>query len=153
MKFTGRFTGATLDTRAWRAQLRNHLEAKLNEGAKAWLGGVTGRVPVWSGMSQASLLKLSELVGGTIIISPKQGVKSRIPQGRDLGSATLVITDTDFTITIVTEVPHYTYQEYKKGVSRTSPWFSQFAGNEAFRAVVQDVTIPPLIFKPVVKTL
>jgi len=156
MKFTGQFTGVTLDTRAWQAQLRSHLEAKLNEGAKAWLHGVTGRVPVWSGMSQASLLKLSEMIGGTIVISPRSGVKNRIPQGRALGSAVKVISDTDFTITIITQVPHYTYQEYNKparGGSPSAPWFSQFAGNEAFRAVANDVVVPPLIFKPVVKTI
>lgn len=153
MKFTGRFTGATLDLGAWKALLRAKLEAALNQGAKAWLGGVTGRVPVWSGMSQASLLKLSELVGGTIVISPKHGVKSRIPLGKILGSAVKVITDTDFTITIITKVPHYTYQEYSSGFSPTAPWFSQFAGNEAFRAVAQDVVMPPLTFKPVVKTI
>ncbi|MEE9548662.1 MAG: hypothetical protein V3V68_04840 [Nitrosomonadaceae bacterium] len=154
MKFTGHFTGPQLNLEAWKAELRVHLEAKLHEYVREWLRAVTGRVPVWSGMSQASLLAISEMVGGRLVISPK--VKSRVPQGRALGTATKTVTDTDFTITVVTQVPHYTYQEYRKsprGGSPSAPWFSLFAGSEAFRAIAQDVHLPPVLFKPFVKTI
>jgi len=154
MRFTGHFTGPKLDLKAWKAELRTHLESKLHEYVREWLRAVTGRVPVWSGMSQASLLAISEMVGGRLVISPK--VKSRIPQGRALGTATPNITDTDFTITIVTKVPHYTYQEYKRsprGGSPSAPWFSLFAGSEAFKAIAQDAILPPVLFKPFVKTI
>ncbi|KKL58283.1 hypothetical protein LCGC14_2226910 [marine sediment metagenome] len=154
MKFTGHFTGPQLNLKAWEAELRTHLTKKLHEYTREWLRAVTGRVPVWSGMSRASLLELKELVGGRIYIRPK--VKSRIPQGRALGTATPNITDTDFSITIVTQVPHYTYQEYRRsprGGSPKAPWFSLFAGSEAFRAIAQDVKLPAVTFKPFVRTI
>ncbi|KKL16061.1 hypothetical protein LCGC14_2499360 [marine sediment metagenome] len=154
MKFTGHFTGPVFDLEAWKAELRTHLEAKLYEYVREWLRAVTGRVPVWSGMSQASLLAISEMVGGRLVISPK--VKSRVPKGRALGTATPSITDSDFTITVVTKVPHYTSQEYRKspvGGSPSAPWFSLFAGAEAFRAIAQDLHLPPVHFKPFVKTI
>jgi hypothetical protein len=155
MKFTGQFTGLKLDLQTWKARLCTYLEPKLHELVRVWLAAVTGRVPVWSGMSRASLLEVSEMVGGRIVISPKVNVKSRIPQGRALGTAEKRITDTDFTITIITRVPHYTYQEYKvppKGGSPSAPWFSRAAGKAAFRNVARHVVLPPVIFKPVVKT-
>ena len=154
MKFTGHFTGPQLDLKAWKAELRTYLEPKLNEYVREWLRAVTGRVPVWSGMSQASLLAISEMVGGRLVISPK--VKSRIPQGRALGTATPNIIETAFTITVITKVPHYTHQEYRKsprGGSPSAPWFSLFAGAEAFRAIAQDVQLPPVHFKPFVRTI
>ncbi len=155
MKFTGRFTGLKLDLQAWKNQLRDYLEPKLHEFVKVWIEAVTGRVPVWSGMARASLLEASELVGGTVVIHPKGGVKSRIPQGRALGTAEPKITEHDFIITIITKVPHYTYQEYNKptrGGSPSAPWFSQIAGATAFRKVAKDVILPPVIFKPFVVT-
>lgn len=154
MKFTGHFTGPQLNLKAWEAELRTLLETKLHEYVREWLRAVTGRVPVWSGMSQASLLAISEMVGGRLVISPK--VKSRIPQGRALGTATKTMTKTDFNITIITKVPHYTSQEYRKsprGGSPSAPWFSLFAGSEAFRAIAQDLKLPAVTFKPFVRTI
>ncbi len=154
MKFTGHFTGPQLNLKAWEAELRTLLESKLNEYVQEWLRAVTGRVPVWSGMSRASLLAVSEMVGGRVVINPK--VKSRVPQGRALGTAIKTITDTDFTITIITKVPHYTLQEYRKspsGGSPSAPWFSLFAGSEAFRAIARDINLPTVTFKPFVRTI
>ena len=114
-----------------------YLEAKLREGANAWLQAVTGRVPVWSGMSQASLLELTELIGGVLVITPR--VKSRIPLGRALGTAELE----DFIITITTKVPHYTLQEYKDvGVSKTAPWRSLKAGATVYKESIKNVRLP-----------
>lgn len=156
MKITGQFTGARLDLQAWKRKLRQELDIELNRAVRAWLGGVTGRVPVWSGMSQASLLSVSELVGGQLVVSPKGGVKSRIPSGKQLGTAVKEITDTDFTITVTTDVPHYNVQEDSRsarGGSPSAPWKSLVAGAVAFNAVAQDVRLPELIFKPVVRRL
>ena len=89
MRFSGTFTGIKFDLSQYQRRLEDHLVELLHQGAKAWLGAVAGRggrVPVWSGMARASLLELSELINGTVVISPLKG-KSRIPEGRALGSA------------------------------------------------------------------
>src|SRR4030042_990319 len=144
MKLTGQFTGARLDLSTWLTQLKEQLETKLHEAARAWLAGVTGRVPVWSGMSQASLLELAGLVNGTLVISPKGGITSRISEGRALGSAIQEITDTSFIITITTDVEHYNIQEYfkvAKGGSPSAPWGSLKAGETAFYSVANTIAL------------
>lgn len=154
MKITGQFRGVRLDLRAWKRKIRKELEQKLNEAVLAWLEGVTGRVPVWSGMSQASLLAVTQMVGGTLVISPR--VTSRIPQGAALGTAEKTLTATDYTITIATSVPHYTFQESSKssrGGSPTAPWQSLLAGAARFRETARSIQLPGLVFKPVVKRL
>jgi len=144
MKFTGHFTGAKLDLEAYKRLMQTYLDDKLREGAKAWLAGTTGRVPVWSGMSRASLLELTGLVGGKIVISPR--VASRIPEGEQLGTAV----QKDFIITVTTAVPHYTLQEYTNvGVSGSAPWHSLKAGADAYRENVKDVRLPRPKIQPV----
>ena len=154
MKMTGNFTGIKLDMRATKVRLKEELTAKLNELTGVWLTAVTGRVPVWSGMAQASLLKLSQLVDGQLIISPKGGVMSRIPLGKKLGTAKRKITKSDYIITITTAVPHYTLQEYEKaahGGSPSAPWHSLAAGEQAFLAAATRIVLPNPVYVPVKK--
>ncbi len=149
MKFTGHFTGIKLDLNAYKRQFNKHMEEQLHRVARAWLGAVTGRVPVWSGMAQASLLILSEMIGGRIIIAPVANI-NRIPQGRALGTAKPKYGPNDFTIEISTSVPHYVLQEYRNvGISKSAPWLSFEAGAAAYRVTAQTATLPAPIYKPV----
>ncbi len=137
MRFTGQFTGIKFDLAAYKKRLETLLNKKLQEAANSWLLGVTGRVPVWSGMSQASLLALTELINGTLVITPR--VASRIPEGNALGTAE----KKDFIITITTSVPHYNVQEVRNvGISKSAPWRSLIAGAAAYKAFVKDIKLP-----------
>lgn len=148
MKFTGHFTGIKLDRKGYEKRLKEHLIVQLHDLAKVWLSAVTGRVPVWSGMSQGSLLKLSEMVGGRIVISPV--ASSRIPAGRALGTADPTYGPKNFIIKISTAVPHYVLQESENvNVSKTAPWWSFAAGALAYRRASLNVTLPQPILKPV----
>ncbi|GAG59837.1 unnamed protein product, partial [marine sediment metagenome] len=141
MKFTGHFTGIKLDLEKYRQRLRDHMVVELHNIAKIWLSAVTGRVPVWSGMSQGSLLKLSEMVGGRIVISPL--VSSRVPKGRALGTAKPTYGPNDFIIEISTAVPHYVLQEYENvGISKSAPWLSFAAGASAYHQAVRTTRLP-----------
>lgn len=136
MKFTGQFLGAKIDVDKYQQQLQEAMIDALHEGAKIWLQAVVGKVPLWSGMARASLLELSELVSGQIVFSPLKA-KSRIPAGRSLGTAEQDIEQDRVTITITTDVPHYTEQEYRSGVSPTAPWHSLMAGAIAFKSYAE----------------
>lgn len=128
--------------------MESYLKEKLCEATQAWVSGVTGRVPIWSGMSQASLLNVVELVGGQLVISPPH--KSRISEGRALGTATPQFGPDDFTITIVTNVPHYNVQEYVNiGKSKSAPWLSLEAGELFARPILMGAFLPLPIIKPV----
>ena len=151
MKFTGTFIGAKLDLTKYKAQLQEHLWRELQLVAKAWLAGTSGRVPIWSGMAAGSLLELSELVNGTLVVAPLR-VPSRIPLGRSLGTAIPELTPTSAKITITTNVEHYNLQEHrrvKSGGSPSAPWKSLEAGAEAYREAVKEVRLLEPGLKPV----
>lgn len=144
MRFTGQFVQLKLDQARFVTELREQLQKQLQEAASAWLAAVLGRVPLWSGMARASLLKLSRLINGTIILSPLKDI-SRIPQGEILGTATQEYTDTTTKITITTDVPHYNLQEYSKapeGGSPSAPWHSLEAGKIAFDESAKKMILP-----------
>lgn len=95
MRFTGQFVGVKLDLQSYRARLEAYLQEKLHEAVRAWLqviAGSGGRVPLWSGMARSSLLEISQLVDGRIVLSPLKA-KSRVPEGRRLGTARQTIED------------------------------------------------------------
>jgi len=153
MKFTGTFVGAKLDLQRQKKLIEDYLLHELHRVANAWLTGSGGRVPVWSGMARASLLELSELINGMIVISPLR-VKSRIPQGRALGTAVQEISPERAIITINTNVPHYNLQEYtkpEKGGSPSAPWHSLKAGADAYREAANTARLPRPTLKPVIR--
>lgn len=153
MRFTGNFVGVKLDLSQYQQQLEDYLVEILHRGTKAWLQAVAGRggrVPLWSGMARASLLELSQLIDGTIVLSPLKA-PSRISQGRSLGTAVQEISKSNVQITIETAVPHYTLQESqraKQGGSPTAPWRSLIAGKVAFQSATKDAKLPNPKFEP-----
>jgi len=155
MRFFGEFKGAKLDLRRYKSALEVMLMRQLHEGVRAWLqviAGDKGRVPIWSGMARASLLEISRLVNGQIVLSPLK-VKSRIGEGDSLGTALQTIDDGKIIIEIITNVPHYNVQEYRKVEGRgspTAPWRSRDAGMIAFRASIEDLRLLPPTYQPVV---
>lgn len=148
MRFTGQFVTAKLDINAYKRVLTDYLRAKLKEATSKWLIATTGRVPVWSGMARGSLLEVAEFSQTTLVISPKDGVKSRIPLGRALGTAEPTENLDDFKIEIETSVPHYVSQEVRNvGVSKSAPWRSFDAGQEAAKEVLGSTILPKPILK------
>jgi len=154
MRFTGQLVQLKLDQVLFANQLKSHLRDLIEEGARVWLTAVLGRVPLWSGMARGSLLELSRLVNGTIILTPLRA-KSRIPQGEVLGTATPNYDNTKVEIEIETNVPHYNLQEYTKpakGGSPTAPWHSVEAGKIAFNEFSRTVTLPmPQIIPKIIR--
>lgn len=148
MKFKGKFLGAKIDTVKFQQQLQEAMVNALHEGANAWLQAVVGKIPLWSGMARASLLELSELVGGAVVFTPLRA-KSRIPKGRPLGSAKQTIQENLVTIEITTNVPHYNVFERRSGTSPTAPWKSLQAGASAYTEAIKNYNFPKPTLKPI----
>ena len=136
MKFTGQFLGAKIDIDKYQQQLQEAMIDALEEGARMWLQAVVGKVPLWSGMARGSLLELRELVSGKIVFTPLKA-RSRVPSGRSLGTAEPNYEKDKVTLTITTNVPHYTAQEYRSGISPSAPWHSLMAGAVAFKTYAE----------------
>lgn len=154
MRFTGRFIGIKLDLQKYKIQLEDYLLRELHEAIKAWLqvvAGSGGRVPLWSGMARASLLEVAQLVNGRIVLSPLKG-KSRISEGKSLGTVQQIINNCRIIIQIETNVKHYSIQEYQKVAGRgspTAPWHSRAAGLIAFRASIENLALLPPLLKAI----
>lgn len=153
MRFTGTYTGIHFDLSDYEQQLGDYLIDALHEGAKAWLQAIAGRggrVPLWSGMARASLLELSELINGRIVVTPLRA-PSRVSQGRPLGTAIQKISESKskVSIDIETNVPHYSLQEYQNvGISPRAPWQSLLAGKLAFQTATANAKLPKPVFRP-----
>lgn len=142
MRFTGSFNTVEIDVAGLERQIDNVLTIAVKQGANIWLTAVTGRVPLWSGMARASLLALSELINGRVVLSPLKG-KSRIPQGRALGTAKLVTQRPAYFFEVETQVTHYQIQDVTNvGKSPTAPWKSFEAGQRAFEEFAKEIQLP-----------
>ena len=148
-KFRGTFTTVNVDVNAYIATLDSFMQEKLEEAARRWVEAATGRVPVWTGMSRASLRPITKLANGTIVISPLQA-KSRIPEGERLGDASLIARFPQYELKISTAVEHFVIQDetkVRRGGSPSAPWKAFEAGNAAMQAVLSEITLPPVIFE------
>ena len=150
MKFTGTFTGGTINFLTYYKQLDDYLEKKMLNIVENWLYAVTDLVPIWSGMSQGSLLDVAELVGTDLLITPKEGVDDKSFIGSMQGYAKLTAeTAGVITVEISTSVPHYVLQEYENvNVSPTAPWESFAAGANVFKTLAAEVRIPRPVIQP-----
>lgn len=147
MKFRARFRGLELNVPAYITELESFMQNKLEEIAREWLTAVTGRVPLWSGMARASLLSVSRIANGTVVLSPLKA-KSRVPKGERLGDAEIKIETPIYEFIASTRVPHYVRQEHDNvGVSMSAPWKSFEAGNSAARALVLSIRLPVIEFR------
>jgi hypothetical protein len=147
MRFRGTYRGIDFDLNKYTSVLDERMREHLEEGARLWIEATTGRVPLWSGMARASLLKISQLVSGRIALAPLKG-KSRIPQGTRLGEAELTAKFPDYKIEIATRVEHYVIQEDRNvGKSKSAPWRSFSAGADAFIAYAGSIGLPPVVFR------
>lgn len=110
-----------------------------------WLQAVSQRVPVWSGMARSSLFAVAQLAGGNLLLSPLKGA-SRIAAGRRAGTATIVKEGNSVVFTFSSTVLHYIEQEDSNvGVSRSAPWQSLKAGEDAFVLSISKLTRLPAL--------
>lgn len=132
LKAKGFITLADIDITKFERDFRNNMTETLKKLTKVWLMAATGKVPVWSGMALASLMKVSETIGGGLIVSPRSGVKSRVSLGKSLGSVKTKYGPRTYSINIKTRVPHYVLQDKAYiGASPTAPWGSFESGMNA----------------------
>lgn len=147
MKFKGDFKIIEFNLSDYIRKLEKQMQSHLEFIARQWVVATTGRVPLWSGMARGSLLNLSRLVNGKIILSPLK-TKSRIPQGISLGNAEIKIETPIYVFSVSTKVPHYVIQEYAYvGVSKTAPWQSFEAGRSVFEIFSKTIRLPTPDFK------
>ena len=149
MKGIARITKFRLDVNGYKKDLETVLVEGVKEATKAYLKAVIrGVIPVWSGASVATFLKLASEVDATVNIAPV--VPSRIGLGSGTSTGKLEVDMSAGTVFAVysTSLPHLVYNEYNNANSqglrlkRPGPYGFQQVGASVFQTRISKIQLP-----------
>lgn len=70
MKFTAQFSIPRIDVAAYRNVLDAHMKDVIAQALMEWLEAVLAGIPVWSGASRATFVKLAQQIGYGLPVAP-----------------------------------------------------------------------------------
>jgi hypothetical protein len=112
MKFTAQFSIPRIDVAAYRNALDSHMKAAVAQGLMEWLEAVLAEIPVWSGASRATLVKLAQQIGYGLPIAP-----AATATGERIDRTWMGMAQSDGTLTADKEAGAYTFT-----YSTSLPW-------------------------------
>ncbi len=155
MKFSGTLATPQLNLSAYMNALHQHLTDAIQNAAREWLHATVVEVPVWSGASVATFLKLAAAVAFPLGASPIVGVMSRVAlgQGSSIGELNLDKAAGKYTFTYGTSLAHLIYNEFNNAnttpdatlfahLHQPGPYNFQAKGKDAFDRAAGRVTLP-----------
>lgn len=159
MKCKAKFQAPRIDLTAYKAKLKKHMTEEICYALSEWLKAViektaVGEMPVWSGASRATFLKLARKIEYGIKIEPK--VPSREDQGENASLGELDPNkkgDNRYTFTYSTTLPWLVTNENFNAnlwgfhLHDPGPYQFQLAGIEAFEELAKDVHLLPVTTK------
>jgi hypothetical protein len=113
MRFRIRFVAPRLDKAKYRKRMHAYLSSALGKAAFAWIAAALQVIPVWSGASHATFLRLAMEIDFRMSISPDNAI-NRVALGHRMGEG-VVETDPQkgiYTFTYSTSLPHLIWNEY-----------------------------------------
>lgn len=161
-KFTGKTIG--LDVDYYIRVMADYLEQELRTAAVAWLNAtVLSVIPVWSGASAGTFIKLAQSVGFPLAA---QGGGARLGMSQSEGRLELRPHDGVFQMVYQSDLWHLVYNEHNDGnankeqarvfyrLLQPGPYNFQALGAAAFLESIKGVTLPnPYITALVVKPI
>jgi hypothetical protein len=145
MKFTADFKCPRIVD--YKSFLDKFMQEVLKEAVKTWLQAtVIAEVPVWSGASQATFVKLATAVDESWPILPE--VPSRIPQGTSESTGQLEVTGNQYLFSYSTTLPWLITNEYTDATQfgihlrKPGPYDFQTKGVVAFLQYSDTVQLP-----------
>lgn len=139
----------SLDVDKCKREIERSLTETLKEAVRAYLKSILYNVvPVWSGASVATFIKLAASVDHVVNISPK--VRSRINLGSTSSTGTLNVDMNRGVIsaTYSTSLPHLVFNEYSNAnaygyrLRNPGPYGFQIKGADAFSSVASQARLP-----------
>ena len=117
MKFKAQFSIPRIDVAAYRNALDAHMKGVISQALMEWLEAVLAEIPVWSGASRATFVKVAQQIGYNLPVAPAavQAVHGLFTSRIDrtaMGTA-----QSDGTLTADKEIGEYTFT-----YSTTLPW-------------------------------
>jgi hypothetical protein len=173
MKFTAQLSAPRIDMSAYRNALDKHMTQGIAQGLMAWLEAVLAEIPVWSGASRATFVKLAQQIGYGLPVAPAavqaaHGLfSSRIDRtatgmGQSDGKLTADKETGEYTFSYSTTLPWLIWNEYHNAnvdpdptlfyrVVKEGPYNFQAVGARAFLRFADTVDLPPV--KPHVRAV
>jgi hypothetical protein len=157
MKVTYKLRAPRLDLAGYKKALDRYMRELIVQAASTWLDNVALDIPVWSGASRATFLKLAREVGYSLSDS-SSGV-DRVARGEASGTGALTVDSTKglYTFTYGTTLPWLIWNEYHNAnvdpdptkwpnppftLHAPGPYGFQAIGARAFRKFAETATLP-----------
>jgi hypothetical protein len=157
MKFRGTLNIPSLDVGGYLAKLDSILTDAIQNAAREWLHATVVEVPVWSGASVATFLKLAAAVAFPLGVSPITGVNTRVPLGTANSTGSLDIDKAAgrYTFTYGTTLAHLIWNEFNNAntspdptlfsqLHNPGPYHFQAKGKDAFDRATGGLRLPPV---------
>ncbi len=173
MKFKAQFSIPRIDVAAYRNALDAHMKGMIAQALMEWLEAVLAEIPVWSGASRATFVKLVQVIGYNLPVAPAaveatHGLfTSRIDRtemgiAQSAGSLTTNKETGEYTFTYSTTLPWLIWNEYHNAnvepdptlfyrVLEPGPYQFQVVGARAFLRFAENVDLLPV--KPYVRVV
>jgi hypothetical protein len=166
MKFTAKFALPRIDVAGYRTALDKHMSEMSAQGLMVWLEAVLAEIPVWSGASRATFVKLAQEIGFNLPVAPA-AVESahglftsridRTAMGRAASDGKLTANKEtgEYTFTYGTTLPWLIWNEYHNAnvdpdptlfyrLLNPGPYNFQIVGARAFLDFASKVNLPPV---------
>lgn len=155
MRLSGSFKVPRIDFTRYRRELLDKLSDKTAEAAFNWLRSTTDDIPVWSGASLATFLKLAREISFQLFITPVNSAPNRISLGasKSDGEFTADAEKGRFTFLYSTTLDHLIYNEFNNAnvvpdpslffrLKNPGPYKFQEKGLLAFKQVAATGRLP-----------
>lgn len=151
MKFTGSLASFEINMDDYKRRLHESLSEDIARAAYLWVEASLAEIPIWSGASWATFIRLSREVGSTLAIDPK--VKSRISFGQRHGDGELKADPKkgDYAFTYSTDLRWLVHNEYNSPESdphvfgrlkKPGPYHFQRIAKKVFDKFASEVRLP-----------
>jgi hypothetical protein len=164
MKFTAQFSIPRIDVAAYRNALDNHMKAAIAQGLMEWLEAVLAEIPVWSGASRATFVKLAQQIGYNLPVAPaaveaahglftERMDRTWMGMAQSDGKLTADKESGEYTFTYTTTLPWLIWNEYHNAnvepdptlfyrLIEPGPYNFQVTGARAFLRFAETVDLP-----------
>lgn len=157
MKFTYTYRRPKLDLERFKKDLDKHMREMLALGLAAWLEVVTAEVPVWSGASRATFMKIAGEIGYPVSVTGGTAPMDRtgVGQAQSKGELIADINTGEYAFIYGTSLPWLIWNEYHNAnidpdptlfgrLRKPGPYEFQKKGTAAFIHETRQMGLPKL---------
>ena len=153
MKFTAKLLAPRLDLSGYNKSLHQHMLEQISQALSLWLDAVLMEIPVWSGASRATFVKLAQAIGYNIPIVPV--TQSRVGEGMGASAGNVETEKGRYVFSYSTSLPWLIWNEYNNAnvdpdptlfyrLIKEGPYNFQMKGSLAFLRFASTVDLPPV---------